>query len=554
MRNIFVALDYETLVKFDSSWENQISNFFCSPNTETPSQTFWRLILNSLKEKRIDKQTILLEKLAHSLLMLFLKGNYITSSEYARLTLPIKTSWPIGFQNILDIFSPSTNYINELIDFLMLSYNYSSTITDKLHTTSTNTALSKYQKTLRTKETIKENSNVLTAEDAAGNIFYGALARIKKHDPNILSPFITPSKNSEIAIDLESPLDIEILSNLLRYSDGSKNPFIVNDKKVFKMENFLNALEKISFDNVFLEDCNISKSRIICHNHYIFERMTNVNYLFNLFALHKYINIHYDDNPATLSSLFNELKNWICFPLLTTRLRVLNSILNSTNQLDLLTAKEKNFLINILKAIRIYHVCFLLPILVKVFHYIVNALREGEISNTDVVKEVLTLFYQNKILQQEKLKPEDINKSLEQYFSSSSVKQRLLYFDPSKDSLTPVMSYYSKIIPIFNLSRWNKKEAKGFNLWSHNLLCKRFIKGAHDIINNIKTQITFGSTLQVAPLVFYNIYEKNYLISPYSRGPIHEPIKTTVYQQRDCESQQCINKQSKKSINTPSKR
>ncbi|PAV39341.1 hypothetical protein CJ260_03940 [Megasphaera sp. ASD88] len=254
MNNIFVSLDYKKLSTFDPSWEDQISQFFCNQNTEMPSKTFWRLILDILKKEGISNKNTLLEKLARSLLTLFLEADYIDPSRYSRLISPNDISLTPISKNIFNIFSvnntKNTNYINELIDFLMLSYGYSSTITQKpIHTT--NKILLKYQQVMRMKK--KENPNVLIADTADTNIFYDTLRRIKKQDPHILSPFITTPPKKRIPIELESGLDIEIVSNLLRYSNGSKNPFISNSNKTFKMKSFLNSVKKISFNDIFLD-------------------------------------------------------------------------------------------------------------------------------------------------------------------------------------------------------------------------------------------------------------------------------------------------------------
>lgn len=534
MNNIFVSLDYKKLSTFDPSWEDQISQFFCKQNKETPSNAFWRLILDILKKEGISDKNTLLEKLARSLLTLFLEADYIDPSRYSRLISPNDISLTPISKNIFNIFSvnntKNTNYINELIDFLMLSYGYSSTITQKpIHTT--NKILLKYQQVMRMKK--KENPNVLIADTADTNIFYDTLRRIKKQDPHILSPFITTPPKKRIPIELESGLDIEIVSNLLRYSNGSKNPFISNSNKTFKMKSFLNSVKKISFNNIFLdiETLNIQKSQLIAHNQYIFERMTNVNYLFNLYTLHRYIEINYD-NPLALNHLFEELDKWICFPLLTIRLRILKSILILTGNLSLLESKGRDYLLHLLKAIRIYYSCFLLPILITAFHYMVNALREETHNNTNAAKELITWLNQNKIFQPEKrLETEDINKNLEKYFSNPTVKGHLLYFDTNKAHLTPMASYYHKIIPTFDLSLWDKEELNKFNVWSHELY-KKFIKETLEIERNTKTLCTPKKAPQLAPLVFQDLYKKGYLPTLYTKTPKREKKSTTAYQER----------------------
>lgn len=539
MNNIFVSLDYKKLSTFDSSWEDQISQFFCKQNKEMPSNAFWRLILDILKKEGISNKNTLLEKLARSLLTLFLEADYIDPSRYSRLISTNDISLTPISKNIFNIFSVNntrnTNYINELIDFLMLSYGYSSTITQKPIRT-TNKTLLKYQQVMRMKK--NENPNILIADTADTNIFYDTLRRIKKQDPHILSPFITTSTaqsaaQSEIPIELESGLDIEIVSNLLRYSNGSKNPFISNSKKTFKMKNFLDSFKKISFDDIFLsiKELNIQKNHLICHNHYILERMTNANYLFNLYTLHRYIEINYSDNLSTLNHLFEELDKWICFPLLTIRLRILKSILILTGHLSLDSNKERDHLINILKAIRIYYSCFLLPILITAFHYMVNALLEENNNNTNAEKELIAWLKQNKVLQQDRIKTEDINENLKKYFSNPTVKKRLVYFDADKTNLAPMVSYYYKIIPTFDLSLWNKEELDKFNSWSHKLY-RKFIEETLEVITTTKTLYTSKNAPQIAPLVFYDLYKNDYLPTLYSKTPKREKKRTTAYQER----------------------
>ena len=439
MKNIFIldaneSLSLPGILKFGDS----ISS--CIPTIPhfTPLQTFVLELIHHYPVSTTNPLTAL----AEAIISLYTQFKYTTISDYAKRPFtdlnPNSSLYEIlnstVANDIYELFSTAPNnatsnnhplYKYELVDFLMLSYNYSNSL-KKIPIK--NIEVSNYLKNLLKKDGIEPRafSDMRWRQRKANN---------KK---TILPLFIDAKKSK-----LDSYFDIEILSNLFRFTNKSKNPFMTNiqSDKITKIDKFLGSFQHISLKEAFLDLPNsIASERLFSHNQFILERITNINFILFLWAVKNSVKqkIH--------SSLLDELYHWATFPLLNTRLRLLNSIFTIFNTDEEISLKEQEALQRLLRAIRLYHSNILLPLLVYSFHYAASlSFNEKDIKDDVLKKELNSL---KKFIQKEAIK-EDVkehakkidillnpqkstNEYLKEYFLSPSVLQRLRYFEITK--------------------------------------------------------------------------------------------------------------------------
>lgn len=484
MKNIFTPLN---LTDLDTpsilSWGAQLSHL-CpfTPDPLLPPSSLVRKFLSAL----FHPQKTTFCNLAEKIILHFAKYDYLTPEEYTQIVAQNlakvleqdrqvalfqspneKTALFLSsniedhpaaklFYSILHIFDgsdtlPTNEYIQELSDFLMLSYSYYNTLTSSLKTS--NIIVKDYHQKMYHS---KSSDKVITLRT-----FYDTIYRIKKkntpqsslkkensshsskeenHSQLPLSQFISDNL-------FDSYLDIELVSNLLRYTDTSKNPFIAPPShskytKHFKMKNFLSSFHSISLTEPYVKLENINYNRLYNHNQYVLERITNANFILGLYNI---------KNSKTLNSVLEkEINNWIYFPLLTTRLQLLGTIFNSISQLSSLDMQYQNLLALLLRSIRLYHLYFLLPLLTKAFLYITKIfelLNISPLKKSDVRKKAYLepLKYMQKRLYKPPFKfliqefaQYNIDKNLKIYFKPS-VNKRLTYFSFHEGSLQPCM-------------------------------------------------------------------------------------------------------------------
>lgn len=435
MKNIFTLEANEGLsLPKILDFEYDISCYLPTIPHLTPTQTFIIQLIKFFPASSTNPLTAL----AEALISLYAHFKYIKITDYAKVSPAYPALYdvsnPLIFNDIDEVFYGAdwgnrSLYEEELFDFLILSYNYSNSL-KKIPIK--NMEVSDYLKKLLKKDGIEPR------------VFSDMRWRQKKTNNNkTILPFFIEAKKFK----LDSYFDIEILSNLFRFTNTSKNPFMTNVKsdKITKIDQFLGSFQYISLKEAFLDLPNsIAPERLFSHNQFILERITNINFIIFLWAVKNSVKQQID------LSLLDELYHWAEFPLLNTRLRLLISIFTVFNNDEKIPSETQNLLKQLLKSIRLYHSNVLLPLLVRSFHYATALFfNKKEIKDDELKKELSSL---KKFIQTEEAKKTDIllnpkkstNEYLKEYFLSSSVLQRLMYFEitnktkDNKEKLCPI--------------------------------------------------------------------------------------------------------------------
>ena len=360
------------------------------------------------------------------------------------------------FYGLTNIFS-SHAYTEELSDLLVLSYSYAKTLTFNIK--NSDLIVEDYHHEMYHKEDDKDRKD--TPKGTSPRIFNDSLYRMKKKNNGQLPlPTFISSR------PFDSCLDIEIVSNLLRSTDPSKNPFIAlidassyTYKKEFSLEKFLSSFHAISLNRMHIELKGINSYRLYSQNQYVLERLTNANFIFSIYELEHHIRDICENPQKYITSnririgqlneinnidpeLLDEIKNWIYFPLLTTRLRIIAYIYKETPRILLLGKPYLAIIKELLKTIRLYHLHVLLPLLIQSFIYIatflelinIPSLKKSEVGSEKYVssiKELQTQLFKSSLLPFIKIfKKINIDKNLKEYLSSA--KGRLTYFSLQK--------------------------------------------------------------------------------------------------------------------------
>lgn len=381
------------------------------------------------------------------------------------------------FYSLMNIFSPSSEYLEDLSDILVLSYSYAKTLTPNIK--NSDLIVQNYHKEMYKRGDSYKGISLRTFSDS--------LYRIKKKNNGKLP---LPSFISSRLFD--SYLDIEVVSNLLRFTDPNKNPFLslidtshYKNEKKFSLEKFLSSFHSISLNSNYIELKGISSYRLYSQNQYVLERLTNANFILGIYELEHYIHNRYGNfiRPGQLNEindidpeLLDEIKNWIYFPLLTTRLRLLSCIYKEIPNILLLYKPYPTIIKDLLKTIRLYHLHVLLPLLIQLFLYITTvlelinkpSLKKSEVGSEEHISTIKNL---QKQLLKSPLSPFiqtfaeiNIDKNLEEYLSSS--KSRLTYFSPDEKVLHPKM--YLDFLGIDE-----HKDISAYNFRELNLLSKK---------------------------------------------------------------------------------
>ena len=446
------------------TWGEEISRLFRIPALESPTYTFLKRTLEHISFSKTSESY--LSDFAYSLLSIFNEAGYFYPyarpnklyDEAADLAIQYgKKAWikhhyqldPAEYifenhasekfistegllKNIFDIFSVSNAdpqsdaYMQELTDILILAYNYTTSLTPSIRNTS--------EKVQQYQEKMRDN------RETELRAYNDALYRIKtKNRGQIpLSSYVTDENSSKIRFN--SYLDIELMSNFFRYSNGSKNPFIQNKQKLFNLKSFITSFSAISLGKkCYLPINTLYDEQLFSHNQYVLERITNLNFIIAFYFLRNKIS-----KMPNSTSLLIELENWINFPLLTSRLHLISVLYKIFSKP--LKPEQITILSNALESIREYHLYFLLPTLVQGFHYLMACVDNIPDASrkiprkSPILKNLSNIWIELKNNASPEInesfnmihtfKESKINKQLKQYFTIPGVKSRLTYFSP----------------------------------------------------------------------------------------------------------------------------
>lgn len=481
MINLFTALELKHFSFAEIlNWNRQLDYFLPS------SAPIYSCLKQYLSDVTIPSDTFCFSKLSHILINDFSQQDYMNPELYAHKQLlhfeeVLSQDWQTTFSislspvninyfregierhpaaqfrdAILQIFSPSTEYFQEVSDLLILAYSYAKTLSSSLK--NSDNVIQDYHQKMYFGDNSSKTISLRTYHDT--------LYRLKKKN-NSQTPLASFIEDGHFL----SYLDVEITSNLLRYTDSSKNPFLsaLNHphskyKKRFSFKKFLSSFQAISLNQEYIQLKHISAERLYNHNQYVLERITNGNFILGIYNLKHYIQ-HIQQNMQQIympinaihSALLSELMNWIDFPLLSTRLRLLAVIYHSLPQILSLPEQYERLLAELLKTIRLYHLHVLLPLWVKSFLYVstifellsMPSSKRSIVDTTEYssffkkLQKQISTFSNSSCIQN--FQPSAIDKNLKNYFSS--VKTRLTYFDSTENSLRPIM-----VLKVLNLN------------------------------------------------------------------------------------------------------
>ncbi|WP_196592152.1 hypothetical protein [Pectinatus frisingensis] len=261
-------------------------------------------------------------------------------------------------------------YKDELKRIMILSYGYTKNIkTTSIHKNTEQLANFIGEVINTSKQNVKD---YIYDTRKASDMFH-CFFKSNNHKPILPCFFESTSVNKRCSTKFMSILDIEILLALIRSPSNKKNPFVLtesadNSTDIYK---FLQNLSFITLNEnskssilEYIEDSNITTTKLSIYNDFFLERITNLNFINALYKLKV-------DFPLLPEYIFLALSNFTASPVIGTRLEIIKYAYeyfkNTTPSIDIYP-----YIANYLESIFLHQTLCAVPITNLVFHYLMN--------------------------------------------------------------------------------------------------------------------------------------------------------------------------------------